>query len=176
LQVTGNTWSDAPSNWSETAFVGATYAGYLEPGAKALPFVVADAVPWLFRGTGLHTGSVIPRELASDFDQFETSMPYQSDEEILGHSSMKSPSLQTNSAGGGATAYADMTYYTDPKSDAGVFDTGTNNWIPSLQVCIGKGCRQRTIARMTGNLLLLFGEGPAGRFQPSVANWQKIYH
>jgi hypothetical protein len=176
LQVTGNTWSDPPSNWSETSFVGATYSGYLDPGAKALPLVVADAVPWLFRGTGLHTGSVIPRELASDFDQFETSEPYQSDEEILGHSSMNSPSLQTNSAGGGATAYADMTYYSDPSSHAGVFDTGTNNWIPSLQVCNGKGCRQRTIARITGNLLLLFGKGPAGEFEPSVANWQKIYH
>jgi hypothetical protein len=176
LQVTGNAWSDPPANWPETGFVGATYAGYLTPGAKALPLVVADAVPWLFRGTGLHTGSIIPRELASDFDQFETSMPFETDEEILGHSSMKSPSLQTNSAGGGATAYSDMTYYTDPKSHAGVFDTGTNNWIPSLQVCVGRGCRQRTIARMTGNLLLLFGKGPAGDFQPSSANWQKIYH
>jgi hypothetical protein len=175
LEVTGNTWSSPPSSWSETAFVGATYAGYLVPGAAPLPMVIVDAANWLFRGTGLHNGSVIPKMLASDFDQFEVVQPHQNNEEIFAHSPMKSPGLQTNSPGGEAGADADMTYYTDPVSHAGVFDTGTNNWIPKLEPCTGANCRKRTIARITGNLFRLFGEGPAGKYQPSVANWRRFY-
>jgi hypothetical protein len=28
--------------------------------------------------------------------------------------------------------------------------------------------------KITGNLLWLFGQGPAGRFIPSQANWQQL--
>ena len=59
MQVTGNTWSSPPTNWSETGLVGEVYSGYLNPGSTA-PFVVADANAWIFKGTGLHRGSQIP--------------------------------------------------------------------------------------------------------------------
>ena len=51
MQVTGNTWSSPPTNWSAEAFIGEVYSGYLEPGLTA-PFVVADAQSWVFRGHG----------------------------------------------------------------------------------------------------------------------------
>ena len=175
LEVTGNTWSSPPSSWSETSFVGATYAGYLVPGATPLTMHIVNAPAWLFRGTGLHAGSIIPKMLASDFDQFELVQPHQTNEEIFAHSAMRSPGLQTNSPGGAAGAFADMTYYTDLKSHAGIFDTGTNNWIPKLLPCSGPTCFKRTIARITGNLFRLFGQGPAGKLQPSTANWRRFY-
>jgi hypothetical protein len=31
------------------------------------------------------------------------------------------------------------------------------------------------VGRITGNLLALFGKGPAGLYAPSTANWQTIY-
>ncbi|HTT86603.1 MAG TPA: N,N-dimethylformamidase beta subunit family domain-containing protein, partial [Acidimicrobiales bacterium] len=55
-QVTGNTWSSPPANWPETPFVGEAYSGYLEPRVAPVPFVVADASAWIFKGTGLHDG------------------------------------------------------------------------------------------------------------------------
>jgi hypothetical protein len=66
-----------------------------------------------------------------------------------------------------------MTYYTDP---AGVWDAGTNNWIPDLAPCTsGQPCPAATIGAITGNLLRLFGSGPAGDTDPSVPNWQTFY-
>lgn len=175
LEVTGNTWSSPPSSWSETAFVGATYAGYLAPGATPLKMVIVDAASWLFHGSGLHNGSAVPSMLASDFDQFELVQPHPTNVEIFAHSPMNSPMLQTNSPGGAVSAFADMTYYTDPASHAGIFDAGTNNWIPKLGPCAGPHCYRRTIAKITGNLFKLFGEGPAGRYRPSVANSRRFY-
>ena len=66
-------------------------------------------------------------------------------------------------------------------SQAGVFDTGINSWIPSLGPCGQPGsvepCTSVTVVQqMTANLLGLFGKGPAGRYAPSVANWQAVYH
>ena len=43
LQVTGNTWSSPPADWSEVGFVGENYIGFVEPGEPLFPFVVADA-------------------------------------------------------------------------------------------------------------------------------------
>ena len=171
LEVTGNTWSSPPASWPETSFVGATYAGFLEPGEKA-PLVVANGSAWIFHGTGLHNGSAVPGVIASDFDEFESSTQHVRDEEIFAHSPI--PSIGDESNVGGK-AYSDTTYYTDPVSRAGVFDSGTNNWIPALSGClVGQRCRPRTVGRITGNLFLVVGQGPAGNVEPSVANWQKI--
>ena len=70
-----------------------------------------------------------------------------------------------------------MTYWTDPASHAGIFDSGTTNWIPSSPRARATDslCPALMVAKITGNLLALFGKGPAGRYEPSVANWQTIY-
>jgi hypothetical protein len=70
-----------------------------------------------------------------------------------------------------------MTYYTDPTSKGGVFDSGNNNWITALRPCSGIApaqCPASVVARMTGNLLWLFGHGPAGGIVPSVPNSQGV--
>jgi len=72
-----------------------------------------------------------------------------------------------------------MTYYTDPHGAAGVIDTGTNHWISALgtdqQGCHhGGGCAFAVLQQITGNILRVFGQGPAGLTHPSVANWRQV--
>jgi hypothetical protein len=73
----------------------------------------------------------------------------------------------------GQADYADMTYYSAP-SGAGVFATGTLNWVPKLDPNCALPCPGRAVTRATENLLAAFGAGPAGRAHPSVANWQSL--
>lgn len=159
LLVTGNTWGSPPASWSEVPFVGEAYAGYLEPNAPHAAFVVADAAAWVFRGTGLGNGSSLPGVLASDYDELEPDIAHPSNVEILGHSPIP-----------GTSAYSDMTYYTMPESHAGILDSGTNNWIPALACGRGPDCSSLQVARITRNILSVLGRGPAGRYEPSLAN------
>ena len=59
-----------------------------------------------------------------------------------------------------------------------MLDTGTNNWIPALDDragCHPGGvCEATMVQRITGNIMKLFGQGPAARIQPSVPNWQQV--
>ncbi|MGD0255032.1 MAG: N,N-dimethylformamidase beta subunit family domain-containing protein [Acidimicrobiales bacterium] len=176
MEVTGNTWSSPPSSWPESGFVGQIYAGYLEPRSPAASFVVWDASAWIFKGTGLHDGSTVPNLIASDIDHIDPSQQMPRDLQVLGHSPVPLKDTYTNQGKWGQYTYSDMTYYTDPTSKGGVFDSGNNNWINSLTPCPGDGaqCPAGPVARMTGNLLSLFGQGPAGAILPSVANWQAV--
>ncbi|MGO9874090.1 MAG: N,N-dimethylformamidase beta subunit family domain-containing protein [Acidimicrobiia bacterium] len=172
LDVTANTWSSPPANWSADGFVGETYAGYIEPGARPEDFVVADASAWIYRNTGLHNGSTIPGLLASDFDQFEPNVHADS-EQILGHSPISLRDAQSTMGAERGSVYSDMTYRVQSPNGAGIFDSGTNNWIPALDPC--STCSFQAVATMTGNLLWLFGQGPAGHIQPATSNWQEFY-
>ena len=174
-QVTGNTWSSPPANWDETPFVGESYSGFLDAHVAAVSFVVSDASAWIFKGTGLTDGAQIPGVLSTDFDQFNPGT-HPANLEILGHSPIPRAQAQTQRS----APFSDMTYYTDPTSEAGVFDSGINSWIPSLGPCTLPGayvpCASATIVQqMTANLLDLFGRGPAGRVTPSAANWETVY-
>ncbi len=176
LEVTGNTWSSPPASWSEVGFVGENYIGFVVPGGGTFPFVVADGAAWIFKGTGLRTGSSVPGVISTDLDEFDSG-DYPPDLEILGHSPV--PLKDAVSEGGYLQGYlaSDMTYWTDATSQAGIWDSGTTNWIPSLAPCpaTASSCPATMVGKITGNLLALFGRGPAGRRQPSKANWRSIY-
>ena len=176
LQVTGNIWASPPADWSEVGFVGENYVGFVEPGNRPVPFVVADASAWIFKGTGLSDGSSVPGVIATDLDEFDP-YDYPVNVEILGHSPV--PLKEAISELGDSQGFldSDMTYWSDPTSHAGIFDSGTTNWIPSLAPCsrAGRSCPAPIVGEITGNLLALFGKGPAGRFQPSSPNWSGIY-
>jgi hypothetical protein len=176
LDVTGNAWYSPPANWPESGFVGEMYAGYLEPGTPPAPFVVEDANAWIFKGTGLHNGSAIPGVIEADFDHVSTSWPMPSDLQVLGHSPIPLADVQTELGEWGQYTYSDATYYTTASGKAGVFDSGNNNWIYSLTPCSKRTttCPSAVMSKITENLLWLFGQGPAGRFGPSVANWQYV--
>lgn len=171
MEVTGNTWSSPPTDWSAEPFVGEVYSGYLEPGLSA-PFVVADAHSWVYAGTGLHDGSVLPRVIASDIDHVDEYPGMPTNLTVLGHSPIPLSKAYTNQGTWGADTYSDMTYYTDPRSEAGIVDTGNNNWINAMGYsCPRTGlCASSELQKITGNLLWLFGQGPAGRTHPSRSN------
>jgi len=179
LQVTGNTWGSPPANWPESDFVGEMYAGFLEPG-EHVGLVVADASSWVYQGTGLRDGSVVPGVIGSNVDHFYAAMIHPANVQVLAHSPIPAGMGQTDIG----ALYSDMTYYTDSRGSGGVLDTGTTNWIPALghdhSGCgaggqpAGAHCASAVIRRITGNILRAFGGGPAGRLHPSLANWQRI--
>ncbi|MDA8263794.1 MAG: hypothetical protein M0T79_00295 [Actinomycetota bacterium] len=176
LRVTGNTWFSPPTNWPESGFVGEMYAGFIEPWSPPSAFVVYDASSWIFKGTGLHNGSQLPNVIQADFDHVAPSWPMPSDLQVLGHSPIPLANSQTDQGQWGGYTYSDMTYYTSRSSKAGVLDTGDNNWINSLTPCTRhiSTCAAPAVQKITGNLLWLFGQGPAGRIIPSVPNWQTV--
>ncbi len=171
MQITGNTWSSPPSSWPGDPLVGETYSGYLVPGSTPAPFVVADASSWIYRGTHLHNGSVLPGVIASDIDHVSQFEGEPAELMVLGHSPIPLSEVYTNQGTWGADTYSDMTYYTDPHGMAGVIDTGNNNWINAMGTCpTHGGCAADQLERITGNILWLFGQGPAGRLMPSRSN------
>jgi hypothetical protein len=174
LEVTGNEWASPPADWPEYDFVGDTYDGFLEPG-QTYGLTIADASSWVFSGTGLRNGSVIPGVLATDVDGFDLAAGQPADDQILGHTVIPAQLGQASTP----PLTSDLTYYTDPDGDAGVIDTGTNHWINAMgsdqQGCSPGGvCASAMLDQITGNILRVFGQGPAGRTHPSVANWQQI--
>lgn len=176
LEVTGNTWSAPPTSWPSGGFVGEVYSGYLYPDAQNAAFVVNQPDAWIFKGTGLQAGSTIPGVIASDIDHIDPGASMPRNIEVLGHSPVPLADAYTNQGKWGASTYSDMTYYTDPRSDAGVFDSGTVNWINTLLPCPSgqSSCPATLTDQITLNLLWLLGQGPAGSVVPAVANWQSV--
>lgn len=163
-QVSQNQWSQPPANWQPSELVGNTYLGY---GIDD-PLVVTDPSSWLYAGTGLKDGTQLTGVVRSDFNGYVPQDDNPPNVEILSHSPAQ-PST-------GPPSFADTVYYTDATSDGGVFSSGTNGWIPAMGCSPpGPTCPVVALDQMTGNLLKLFGSGPAGRIQPSVANWQTYY-
>ncbi len=165
-QVSQNEWGQPPANWSPSELLGANYIGY---NAATAPLVDSDPTSWLFTGTGLAAGATIPASVANDFQQYQPSAPNPPNVEILAHSP-----VQVEEHG---PAYADTTYYTMPTSKAGIFDSGTTQWIPDLSPCPATetACPAPTMQKLTNNILRVFGEAPVGDRYPSVANWQQFY-
>ena len=173
-QVTGNTWASPPANWPETDFVGEAYNGFLEPGVRA-NLTVTDASAWIFAGTGLRDGSVLRDVIGSDVDSLEPVAGHPSDVQVFAHSPLPARRAQAGSRVGDVF-YSDMTYYTDPVGGAGVWDSGTNNWIPALDAGNGEPAAAAARIRIiTANLFHLLGQGPAGKLHPSTPNWHRFY-
>jgi hypothetical protein len=174
MNVTGNTWSSPPSSWSEVGFTGEIYSGYMLSGSASL--VVWNPSSWLFRGTGLGAGAAVPGVIESDIDHVDGGGTVPPGLEVLAHSPVPVSESYTNQGTWGGYTYADTTYFTDPATKAGVFDSGTVNWVNELTPCTPgqTPCAAPTVARMTGNLLRVFGQGPVGDLAPSTANWQAV--
>ena len=175
LDVTGNTWAAPPASWPEDAFVGEGYVGFRQPETPPIPFVVVDASAWIFTGTHAHNGTTVAGVIASDVDGFNPGA-HPPDLQIFGHSPVPLAGSEANGTHWGPVYYSDMTYYTDPAGKAGVFDSGTNNWIAALTPCAPavRSCPAPFVRRVTGNLLRRFAGGPAGAIAPSHANWRHI--
>lgn len=173
--VTGNTFATPPTNWPPTSFIGGEYSGYLETNATSVSFVVYDASSWIFKGTGLKDGSQIPDVIRSDIQHVNPATA-PADLQVLGHSPVPLTSAYTNQGEWNGETYSDMTYYTDSTSKSGIFESGVVSWISRLTMCQPSPgpCPAHDVARITGNLLRLFGQGPAGDVQPSVPNSSQV--
>lgn len=166
-QVSQNTWTQAPADWPPSLLVGSTYFGY----GGTFPLAVTDPSSWLYKGTGLGQGAQVPDVISADFNGYTPGSDEPPGVEILAHSPV--------TPGVGPAGYADTVYYTSSTGNGGVFSSGTNGWIPAMAPCPtttpAASCPATAVQEMTGNLLALFGSGPAGLTEPSTANWQQYY-
>jgi hypothetical protein len=175
-EVTGNTWSTPPTNWDAESFLGQLYSGYMEPNVSNAPMKVFDADSWLFRGTGLTNGEEIPSVINSDIEHLDPGGPMPRNLQVFAHSPIPLAEAYTNQGEWNGYTYSDVTYYTESGSGAGIFDSGDNVWVATLQPCSDSApkCPALMMRQLTANVLRLFGQGPAGRWQPSRANWQSV--
>jgi hypothetical protein len=166
-QATGNTWAVPPASAPPSQVTGNSYGGY----NIDFPMVIADAAAWPFAGTGLHNGDKLPHVIQYDFDGYNPDDPNPPGVQILAHSPVSGDNVMS------WAHYADLTYYTDHASRAGVLATGTNDWINALNPCppgSAKPCPAPYIQKITENVLRVFGAGPAGRTHPSAANTSRF--
>ena len=145
-EVTVN-WPDPPVSRPANTLIGNTYR--CNPVTADL--VVTDSTNWLFAGTGLHDGAHLAGVVGSEYDRYLPEPGVPSGVHTLAHSPLRCH---------GHADFADTTYYTWP-SGAGVFASGTINWIPKLAATCDT-CPGTALAHITGNLLSAFGAGPAG--------------
>ncbi|KJE75741.1 N,N-dimethylformamidase beta subunit family domain-containing protein [Ferrimicrobium acidiphilum] len=167
-RVTQNWWGQPPANLPASSLIGDTYIGY--NNNLSFPMVVTDPHSWLYARTGLTSGSTIPGLLKYDFDGYNPQRANPPGVEILSHSPVVIGFDNQK-------MYADTTYVTNSSSKAGIFESGTNNWIAAMLNCAPgtTSCPSHLVRLMTGNILKLFGNGPTGLTQPSIANWSKFY-
>jgi hypothetical protein len=95
--------------------------------------------------------------------------------QVLTHSPIPLSAVFTAEGSWNGSTYADTTYYTNT-AGAGIFDSGDNIWVATLADCPAgtADCPAATMRRMTGNVLGLFGQGPAGHIHPSQPNWRSV--
>lgn len=154
--VTPWAWRDSPNNAPASTILGEMW----QCNPVHADMVISDASNWMFAGTGLVNGSHIAGIVGPEFDHYSSSYPSPPDVTVLA----KSPVVCD-----GRHEQANMTYYTAP-SGAGVWDTGTIDWVGSIHAdcvtCPDKG----VVTKITANVLAVFGKQPAGQVHPSVAN------
>jgi len=144
-------WPAAPHPDDESRLTGEAYACF--PGHGDL--VVAAPSSWLLAGTGLKRGGRIPGALGPEFDAVTPGTPTPHPLDVV----LRSP------APCGSHTHADATYYTT-RSGAGVFDSGTMDWVAGLG---GKhGSRTARLERtITTTVLRGFATDRVGRKHPA---------
>lgn len=139
--------------------------------------VVSDANSWVYTGTGLVNGSVIPDVVASDFDHVLNAVGEPTNLQVLAHSPVPVSEATVSGMIWGGVSYSDMVYFTNPTSHAGTLDTGNNVWVGDLIPCTSANprCPAPLLTAITNNILRVFGQGPAGLTEPSTSNVASIW-
>ena len=154
--VTAWAWRDFPNNAPESELIGEMW----QCNPVQADMVITDASAWVYQGAGLHEGSRIAGIVGPEYDHFDPYSPNPGDVTVVARTPVRCD---------GRGEEADMTYYSS-SSGAGVWDTGTIDWVGSvLPYCAG--CEDPdAVTRITVNVLATFGTGPAGVVHPSQAN------
>jgi hypothetical protein len=158
--VTGN-WPTPPDADPESSLVGQSYVCSV---THNFPLVVTDPGSWVWAGSGVFRGESLPGLVGPEFDQVNPSEPTPRPIQVIARSPVDC---------GAAPTYSDVTYYV-AGSGAGVFDSGTGDWIcalPDAAGCpppgAGQPAARRAIQAATANILTAFAAGPAGRAHPA---------
>jgi hypothetical protein len=152
-------WRRPPLDDPESRLLGAQY----ECNPTFAAGVVVQPSSWLFAGTGVRAGTVLPGLVGDEYDRVQPGAPRPPGVQVLLHSPVhcRGPS------------FADTTWYT-ATSGAGVFDAGTGSWVCQLELACAKARRSALTARVvravTVNLLRGLAAGPAGQHHPSRTN------
>ncbi|MFD7158007.1 N,N-dimethylformamidase beta subunit family domain-containing protein [Kribbella sp. NPDC059898] len=154
-------WRSKPNPRPENSLTGLLYECFPAVGS----FTVRDPGFFLYAGTGATKGSTYPGLVATEVDRAYPIPGTPKNLQVVAHSPVScGPTIHT---------FSDATYYT-VASGAGVFDTGSMNWVPSLHGPNSKHAltmREVTFARkLTLNLLGGMAAGPLGRTHPAVGD------
>jgi hypothetical protein len=149
-------WRDAPLNRPEESMIGQQY----ECNPVEADMVVTDPGAWVFEGTGVTAGQVLPGVIGPEYDRHMATPQSPKNVQILAHSPVTCH---------GRASFSDMTYYTAP-SGGGVFASGSIWWITKVTPPGPDSPFNPVVTAVTENVLRVFGAGPAGKTHPSQSN------
>ena len=144
-------WREPPSSDNESSLTGTDYGC----SPVRAPMVVVDPGSWLFTGLGLPPAAGCPAWSAPS----TTGSTWPRRPRGRSRCSTHSPLV----CDGRADA-ADAAYYTT-RSGAGVFDSGTSDWVAGLDS--PTPVVRQVVTAVTTRLLAAFAIGPAGRAHPA---------
>jgi hypothetical protein len=154
--VTPWAWRDPPNNAPESVILGEMW----QCNPVRADMVITDSRNWMFAGTGLVDRSHIAGIVGPEYDHFSADAPNPGDVTVVAVSPVVC---------GGRASTANMTYYS-AASGAGVWDTGTIDWVGQVAGSCSTCAPATPVTRVTENVLAAFGQGPAGVAHPSSAN------
>jgi hypothetical protein len=158
-------WRSAPFSNPENSLTGLLYECFPAAGS----FVVQRPDFFLFAGTGAKQGSSYPGLVGTEIDRAYPIAGTPANLEVVAHSPA--------TCGPGRHTFSDATYYTT-RSGAGVFATGSMDWLRALRGLDAKhGINATTVAfakKVTTNLVTAMAEGPLGRHHPASANLASV--
>lgn len=147
--LTTTVWRDPMLNRPEAALIGVMY----DYNSVDLDMVTANCGHWVYHGTNLSDGAVLPGMLGYEVDRVdELSSP--ANIQILARSPYE---VCFGNGCAPEVRYAHMTYYDHQASGAGVFATGTMQWNWGLDNFGPRGNRVNTaVQQITRNVLNRF--------------------
>jgi hypothetical protein len=154
--VTPWAWRDPPNNAPESEILGEMW----QCNPVQADMVITDPTNWMFAGTGFVDGTRIPGIVGPEYDHFSPGVPNPGDVTVVAVSPVTC---------GGNSGTANMTYYS-AASGAGVWDTGTIDWVGQVAGSCPTCDPPTPVTTVTENVLAAFGLGPAGTAHPSTAN------
>ena len=140
-------WRAAPVNRPEQALMGVMFASEVPFGTN-LGYVVRNSSHWVYTGTGLKDGDVVPGIVGYEMDRFKAEYPPPSST----NQTLLSETPFTDDLGRPDLAHSSI--YQAP-SGAWVFATGTMSWSWGLDP-FGNGVPDARIQRTTANVLNSF--------------------
>ncbi|MER7246984.1 N,N-dimethylformamidase beta subunit family domain-containing protein [Kribbella sp. NPDC000426] len=153
-------WGQNPYPDPENSLVGMLYECHPASGA----FTIREPNFFLFAGTGAKAGSAYPGLVGNEADRAYPVAGTPANLQVVAHSPTTCGKRHT---------FSDATYYT-VKSGAGVFATGTIEWVRALEgpdPTYGVGPAASAFAqKVTLNLFTALAAGPMGRIHPAIGN------